>query len=110
MPKPSHMLRQMNAKNEAKYALEFQRKMDILLQMCCDAALIAVNDVFGAGPTRAQRFRKAFQDNVNEIARMTVDAAKDDDEIVYVKAKLDERLKQICGDEFKPWEERYPHA
>lgn len=110
MPKPSHILRQMNAKNEAKYALEFHRKMDILLQMCCDSALIAANDVFGAGPVRAKRFQDVFQRTVNEIAKMTVDGAKDDEEIVYVKDKLDQRLKQICGDEFRPWEERYQNA
>lgn len=101
------MLQKMNAANAAKYELQYQRKQKILVQMCCDAALIAVNDIFGAGPVRAKRFLTAMENNVDEISTMILDAAKDDPDIVYAKAKLDERLKQICGDEFKEWDERY---
>lgn len=31
----------------------------------------------------------------------------DTPDMEYTKAKLDQRLKQICGDKFQPWEERY---
>ena len=32
----------------------------------------------------------------------------DDKELVYSRAKIDEQLRQIVGDEnFSPWEERY---
>ena len=38
---------------------------------------------------------------------MTLDDAKDDKSIEYTKDKLDRKLKQIMGDNFKPWDERY---
>lgn len=101
------MLQKMNAANAAKYELQYQRKQKILVQMCCDAAVIAANDVFCAGPVRVKRFISAMASSMNEISTMILDAAKDDPDIVYAKAKLDERLKQICGDEFKEWDERY---
>lgn len=34
-------------------------------------------------------------------------AGKDDPEFAYAKAKIDERLKQINGKHFQPWEVRY---
>lgn len=39
---------------------------------------------------------------------MVVDDQKDDKEFVYSKAKIDEQIKLIVGNEnFQPWEERY---
>lgn len=39
---------------------------------------------------------------------MIVDDSKDDVEFVYTKAKVDEQIKAIVGEEnFAPWEERY---
>ena len=31
----------------------------------------------------------------------------DDPEIVYTRAKVDQKLEQILGDRFVPWEARY---
>lgn len=31
----------------------------------------------------------------------------DDPEFVYTKARVDRRLKEICGENFEPWEVRY---
>jgi len=73
-------------------------------QMCLDAALIAANDVLQLGPGRAKEFADAFSKTLTEIANMAVDDTKD---LEYSKAKLDERLKQICGENFVPWEGRY---
>lgn len=28
-------------------------------------------------------------------------------EYVYTREKVDQRLRQICGDKFEPWEVRY---
>ena len=73
-------------------------------QMCLDAALIAANDVLQRGPGRAKEFAEAFSATLTEIANMAVDDTKD---LEYSKAKLDERLIQICGENFVPWEGRY---
>ena len=76
-------------------------------QMCLDAAMIAANEVFNMGPTRAKTFADAFSSALKEIATMTVQDGKSDKQLWFTKAKLDERLKQICGENFQPREERY---
>lgn len=90
---------------------EVQRRLTeshhVHTQMCLDAAMIAANDVFKMGPTRCPDFAVAFSEALTEIAELTMEDQKDDKNLWYTKAKVDERLKQICGDHFQPWEERY---
>lgn len=76
-------------------------------QMCMDAAMIAANEVFNMGPTRCKDFADAFSEALCSIAETTVEDAKSDKQLWYTKQKLDERIRQICGDHFLPWEERY---
>ena len=38
---------------------------------------------------------------------MTITDAKDDRYIDYTKGKVDGLLKEILGDKFVPWEQRY---
>ena len=38
---------------------------------------------------------------------MTLDDAKGDKSLEYTKAKLDGRLKELLGEDFVPWDERY---
>ena len=56
---------------------------------------------------QAKAFADAFSSALREIATMTVQDGKSDKQLWFTKAKLDERLKQICGEHFQPWEERY---
>lgn len=107
MPKPSAMLRELTAKAEQKYRLEFLRKMDFLQQMCIDAAFMAAADVFQMGPGRCEAFGTAMADYVNAMAKLIVSDAKDDPDMEYAREKVDRRLKQICGEKFDPWEVRY---
>lgn len=45
---------------------------------------------------------------MNGMARMAREDQQDDSEFVYAKAKIDEQIRAIVGDDlFKPWEERY---
>lgn len=98
----------MLAKIEAKYNALFHRKMDTLMQMGQDAAMIAAHDVLQLGPGRAQDFCVAYIDAMNSMARMVAEDSKDDKEFVYAKAKIDEQIRAIVGPEnFKPWEERF---
>lgn len=83
---------------------QLSESRSIHTQMCLDAAMIAANEVFNMGPSRAEAFCNAFSDALVSIALMTV---SDTPDMEYTKAKLDQRLKQICGDKFQPWEERY---
>lgn len=86
---------------------QLSESRSIHTQMCLDAAMIAANEVFNMGPTRAKAFADAFSSSLNEIATMTVQDGKSDKQLWFTKTKLDERLKQICGENFQPWEERY---
>lgn len=98
-------------KLEHQYRAEFyaQRNMyaHISRQMYLDAALIAAHKVFGIGPKRAKLFAEEFIKAMNEIAERIVEDSKDDKDFVYTRAKIDELLKQICGENFASWEERY---
>ena len=98
----------MIAKIEAKYDALFHRKMDMLMQMGQDAAMIAAHDALQMGPGRAREFCLAYIAAMNQMAKMVVDDQKDDREFVYAKAKVDEQILLIVGPEnFQPWEERY---
>ena len=83
------------------------RQRAFTIQWCADAALLAANDVFQRRGEKLVEFNKAMVEYANEIARMTLEDAKADKSIVYTKDKLDGRRKDILGDAFVPWEERY---
>lgn len=98
----------MIAKIEAKYNRLFHLKMDMLLQMGQDAAMIAAHDVLQLGPGRARKFCTAYKEAMNAMASMVVDDQKDDSEFVYSKSKIDEQIAAIVGPEnFQPWGVRY---
>lgn len=98
----------MLAKIEAKYDARFRARMDMLLQMGQDAAIMAAHDTLGMGPGRAGNFLQAYIEAMNEMARMIVDDQQDDKEFIYAKAKIDGKIKAIVGEKnFIPWEERH---
>ena len=66
--------------------------------------MMAANDVFNMGESRCAAFTRAYSEYMMEIVNMTCDDTPD---IEYTKAKIDKRLKQICGTHFQPWEVRY---
>lgn len=86
----------------------FQRMLKMGIQHCSDAALMAIDDVFDVNPYSVVKFHLAHIDYVNEIAKLTVEDAKSDPDIVYTKEDIDRRLLQIVGDEnFEDWNSRY---
>jgi len=96
------------AKFEAKLEARYRAQLQMAMQTGLDAGMIAANDVLGMGAGRAEKFRTAYIQAVNEISHMIVTDAQDDPDFVYTKTKLDERIKQIVGEKnFVPWEERY---
>lgn len=105
--KKSGYLQRMERKNESKYRMEFIGKMDMLQQICVDAAFMAASDVFQMGPGRCERFGQAMMEYIHEIARIMVQDAKDDPGMEYSRETVDRRMKQICGEKFEPWEVRY---
>ena len=106
--KNSSLLATIEAKAELKYSIAFHAKVGMLMQMGQDAAIIAANKTFKMGKERAEPFCVVYREVINEMARMVVEDAKDDKEFVYAKAKIDDKIRSIVGDEkFSPWEERY---
>lgn len=77
------------------------------MQWCADAAIIAAHKVFQRKGEKLVEFGEAFMDIAQEIAELTISDAKDDKAIEYTKGKVVGLLKELLGDAFAPWEERY---
>lgn len=90
--------RRRNAKDRAR----LDKQLQIHVQIGLDAACIAANDVFRMGPSRVEDFCRAYTQSYMEICSKIVD-----DDADYAFTVLDRRLKQICGDKFMPYRERY---
>ena len=80
---------------------------DNLLQQCMDAAFMAAADVFHMGTGRCVEFGNTALQYLQEIAQLVNVDFEDDKDLVYAREKIDRRLKQICGENFEPWEVRY---
>ena len=106
--KTNPMLQKIEAKYEAHYQALFQAKLDTSMQMVQDAACFAAHDIFKMGPGRAVDFCAAIRDYANEMIKLMGSDLNDDQDYEYTKAKIDDALKRIVGEEnFAPWEVRY---
>lgn len=105
--KSNTMLDKLKAQYEIKYRILFDKKMDMVMQLTYDSAFLAAADVFHMGPGRCEAFGTALKGYLTEIAAMMNDDQKGDMDYVYAREKVDQRLKQICGENFDPWEVRY---
>lgn len=95
-------------KAQVREHLAYQKQLDIALQMGLDSATIAANEILGMEEDKAAAFVKCYMDTYSEICRMITEDSKDDPDIIYSTAKVDERIRQIVGEQvFRPWEERY---
>lgn len=88
-----------------KEELSFNRRFT--QQFVTDAAVLAVHDVFGAGEKRVTDFLVALDKRLMQMAESVLEDSKDDAQIEYTKAKLDEALKPLMGKNFRPYDERY---
>lgn len=103
MAKPNAFLARM----EAQYRAMSAHKVNVALQMAKDVADMAANEVFGMAEGRAERWTEVYSQILNDMMEMVSQDGKDDPEFIYAKTKIDERLKQINGKHFQPWEVRY---
>lgn len=83
---------------EAEVQKKLEERCDVLQQQVIDAAFFAANDMFHLGPTRCEAFGRLILDYLHEIAVLVNSDAEDDLDISYAKGKVDQRMKQICGD------------
>lgn len=103
MAKQSGYLAKMQAKKAAD--ISFHRKFT--MQWCADAAILAANEVFHRRGKTLVEFYNAFIRNAHEIAQMTLEDAQADKSLEYTKYKVDEQLRELLGEDFQPWDERY---
>ena len=104
------MARRVNpylAKIEARYAAELTAYRRFTRQYCFDMMMIAANEAFGFGEERLKKLADAYDQVRLEYADIVIEDAKDDNGVAYSKDKLDQKLQQIMGENFRPWEERY---
>lgn len=103
----SRKINPMLAKIQAKHEqdLRFQRLFTI--QQCDDMMLIAANAALGLGADRLKKLEETYWQVFREYAELAVSDGKDDPDIIYTRAKVDQKLQQIMGENFRPWEERY---
>ncbi len=95
------------AAHKEKLDAQYRRKLNVTMQMCFDVAVITASDVFKMGAGRAKVFEQKYTENYAKICAMLIEDECDPD-LEYSRAKIDERLKAIVGDEnFVPWDERY---
>lgn len=108
MSKPNTYVQLLNAKQEI---LQLQQRLEIMkgftVKQCLDMAIIALHNEFRFGPKMSRRFERAFLEAFKEYAQLCVDDGAYDPEIVYTKEKVDQALRAACGDDIRPFEERY---
>lgn len=85
--------------------LEMHRRFT--MQWCLDAAILAANEVFRRKGEKLVEFVEVYSKYANEIAKMTMEDAKDDKALDYTKGTIDARMQELLGDAFQPWDERY---
>lgn len=107
MARQSGLLKRMKAESAAKASATTWKNIMTACQMVTDAAVLAAHDVFQLGPGRAVKFVAAIKKYTNEIAALLVEDGKTDRDYIYTREKVDQRLKQICGENFDPLEVRY---
>ena len=106
--KKNNMLARHEAAISGKLKAEYDAKLHVALQMGLDAATIAANEVLGMGAGRAKAFLTKHIETYSLFVRMSTEDSKDDPNIDWSTAKIDQRIRCIVGDEvFRPWEERY---
>ena len=108
MPKPNTYVQLLNAQKEIiRLRQEIEIMKGFTVQQCLDMAIIALHNEFQFGPKYSKRFEDAFLETFLEYAEMCVTDGIDDPEIIYTKVKLDRALQAACGDNIRPFEERY---
>lgn len=95
------------AKIEALHELKMKNQRLFTMQQCEDVMMLALNEVFSAGPEMTERFRMAYYEIFLEYAEMVHEDFKADKSIVYTKTKVDDRLREIRGKYYVPREKRY---
>ena len=102
--KQSGFLAKIEARHKRELAEAELNTLRFTRQVMSDATAIALNDVLGLGADRIKKVLDAISENYSDIADLV---NNDTDDQEYSWSALDRKLKQICGEYFVPFEERY---
>lgn len=95
------------AKIEANHREHLMRTRMFVRQLCEDMAVVALNEGFGFGEERSERFVAELCDVFMQWAVLLDGDYRVDKDLVYSTAKFEERLKQVRGKYYVPHRERY---
>ena len=87
------------------YHIDYMKGFTI--QQCLDIAQLSNHREFGHGPVNQKRFETRFKNIFFEYAELCVSDGKDDETIEYTKSVMDRNLRAACGDDMRPFDERY---
>jgi hypothetical protein len=104
MAKQSGFLPKIEARHQRELEEAELNTLRFTRQVMSDATAIALNDVLGLGADRIKKVLDAISENYSDIADLV---NNDTDDQEYSWSALDRKLKQICGEYFVPFEERY---
>ena len=109
MSKPSAVMKLAN--RMARSIIAEQTRARICMSF--DGAIIAAHEVFKMGPGRSASFADAYNSAMNWLASLYISDCDEnhDDQFVYAKAKRDELILSIVGEEnFVPFDKMYGEA
>lgn len=95
------------ARIEARINREKMETQRFTRQLMADLVAVALNTEFGLGADRLEQFNNKLAALFDEYAGAWNDEMDDTKDAEYARDKLDAKLKQIYGDKFVPWAERY---
>lgn len=96
------------ASYEAIWEARYTARLREALRIGEDANLIAADDVIGLTEEQANELKRIYRETVFEITKMVVEDSKDDRDVEWSRAKVDDRIRSIVGEKnFQPWDERH---
>lgn len=108
MAKPNTYVQLLAARQRiAELESRLEMMKGFTLQQSLDMAQIALHEKLGFGPERNAKFAAAFWETFMEYAALCVGDGADDPEIVYTKNVVDRMLREACGGDILPFDERY---
>lgn len=100
----SRMVAAFKERVREEYAARLRLSFSFCQQWYHDNACIAAAEAFGLDPDGVKKFSDALAANTDEFTELWNADASDCE---YTMTKQDERLKELCGKYWIPYEQRY---
>lgn len=94
----------IEASLRSEYDIRMRQAFYFCEQWYLDQAEVAVAEAFGLDPDGVKKFVEVFSTNRNDFVDLW---NADTPDCEYTMSKADERLREVCGPYFLPYEQRY---